>query len=61
MLVAAIVWLAYSLWEFALQIFTPEVNIRVDPLPFCPILPIIGVLGLAFGLARETLTLSPGS
>ena len=52
-LVAAIVWLAYPLWEFALQIFAPEVNIRVDLLPFYPILLISGVLGIAFGLASR--------
>ena len=42
-LVAAIVWIAYSLWEFALQIFTPEVNIRVDLLLFYTIVLITGV------------------
>jgi hypothetical protein len=60
-LVAAIVWLAYSLWEFALQIFTPEVNIRVDLLLFYPILLITGVLGLAFGLASRKGDSEPGS
>ena len=46
MLVAAILWLAYPLWEFALQIFAPEVNIRVDLLLFYPILLITGVFRL---------------
>jgi hypothetical protein len=52
-LVAAVVWLAYPLWEFARQIFAPEINIRVDLLLFYPILLITGVLGLAFGLASR--------
>ena len=60
-LVAAIVWLAYPLWEFALQIFAPEVNIRVDLLLFYPILLITGVLGLAFGLASRKGDSQPGS
>jgi hypothetical protein len=60
-LVAAIVWLAYPLWEFALQIFAPEVNIRVDLLLFYPILLITGVLGLAFGLASRKGDSEPGS
>jgi hypothetical protein len=54
-----IVWLAYPLWEFALQIFAPEVNIRVDLVLFHPILLITGVLGHAFGLASREVTLSP--
>jgi hypothetical protein len=60
-LVAAIIWLAYPLWEFALQIFAPEVNIRVDLLLFYPILLITGVLGLAFGLASRKGDSEPGS
>jgi hypothetical protein len=59
-LVAAI-WLAYPLWEFALQIFAPEVNIRVDLLLFYPILLITGVLGIAFGLASSKGGSDPGS
>jgi hypothetical protein len=60
-LVAAILWLAYPLWEFALQIFAPEVNIRVDLLLLYPILLITGVLGLAFGLASRRGDSEPGS
>ena len=59
-LVAAIVWLAYPLWEFALQIFAPEVNIRVDLLLFYPILLITGVFGIAFGLASRKSDSEPG-
>lgn len=59
-LVAAI-WLAYPLWEFAFQIFAPEVNIRVDLLLFYPILLITGVLGIAFGLASRKGGSDPGS
>lgn len=59
--VAAIVWLAYSLWEFVLQIFIPEVNTRVDLLPLYPILLITGVLGIAFGLASKKGESEPGS
>ena len=60
-LVAAIVWLAYPLWEFALQIPAPDVNIRVDLLLIYPILLITGVLGLAFGLASRKGDSEPGS
>jgi hypothetical protein len=60
-LVAAIVCLAYPLWEFALQILAPEVNIRVDLVLFYPILLITGVLGLAFGLASSKGDSEPGS
>ena len=60
LLVAAIVWLAYPLWEFALQIFASEVNIRVDLLHFYPILLITGVLGIAFGLASRKGDSEPG-
>ena len=49
------------LWEFALQIFAPEVNIRVDLLLFHPILLITGVLGFAFGLASRKGERGPGS
>ena len=50
-LVAAILWLAYALWEFAVQIFTPESNIRADLVIFYPILFLAGVIGLLFGLS----------
>ena len=60
-LVAAIVWLAYPLWEFALQIFAPEVTIRVDLLLFYPILLVTGVLGIAFGLASRKSESGSGS
>ena len=60
-LTAAIVWLAYPMWEFALQIFAPEVNIRVDLLLFYPILLITGVLGFAFGLGSRKGEPGPGS
>ena len=55
-LVAAIVWLAYPLWEFA-----PEVTIRVDLLLFYPILLVTGVLGIAFGLASRKSESGSGS
>ena len=47
------------LWEFALQIFIPQVNIRVDLLLFYPILLITGSLVSRLALPRERVTLGP--
>jgi hypothetical protein len=60
-LVAAILWLAYALWEFAVQIFSPEANIRVDLLLFYPILLIAGVIGLGLGIGSGKRESRPGS
>jgi hypothetical protein len=60
-LVAAILWLAYALWEFAVQIFSPEANIRVDLLLFYPILLIAGVIGLGLGIGSGKRESKPGS
>jgi hypothetical protein len=60
-LVAAILWLAYALWEFAVQIFSPEANIRVDLLLFHPILLIAGVIGLGLGIGSGKRESRPGS
>jgi hypothetical protein len=60
-LVAAILWLAYALWEFAVQIFSPEANIRVDLLLFYPILLIAGVIGLGLGIGSGKRASKPGS
>jgi hypothetical protein len=60
-LVAAILWLAYALWEFAVQIFSPEANIRVDLLLFYPILLIAGVIGLGLGIGSGRRESRPGS
>jgi len=38
---AAIAWGLFSLWEFLVQIRTPEANIRVDLLVICPGLAIL--------------------
>jgi hypothetical protein len=59
-LVAAILWLAYALWEFAVQIFSPEANIRVDLLLFYPILLIAGVIGLGLGIGSGKRESRPG-
>jgi hypothetical protein len=59
-LVAAILWLAYALWEFAVQIFSPEANIRVDLLLFYPILLIAGVIGLGLGIGSGKRESKPG-
>jgi hypothetical protein len=59
-LVAAILWLAYALWEFAVQIFSPEANIRVDLLRFYPILLIAGVIGLGLGIGSGKRESRPG-
>jgi hypothetical protein len=60
-LVAAILWLAYALWEFAVQIFSPEANIRVDLLLFYPILLIAGVIGLGLGIGSGKRESKPGN
>lgn len=60
-LVAAILWLAYALWEFGVQIFTPEANIRVDLLFSYPILLIALALGLWFGLRSRKSGAKPGT
>lgn len=41
MLVAAAAWVLYAVWEFAVNVRTPEANIRVDLLVIWPSLAIL--------------------
>ncbi|MEO9612459.1 MAG: hypothetical protein ABJG86_10395 [Nitratireductor sp.] len=50
--VAAALWLAYALWETAVQIMTPEANIRVDLLVIAPILVVVSLAALALFLRK---------
>jgi hypothetical protein len=44
LLVAALAWTAWFLWEWAIRAFSPEANIRADLLL---ILPVVGLASLA--------------
>jgi|GEM_PF-1508007 len=46
LLLAAVLWIGYALWEAGVQWFTPEADIRVDLLVIYPLLAIVTVLAL---------------
>ena len=47
----AMIWIAYALWEGAVQYFTPATNIRIDLLLIWPVLLVASLLFLV-GLLR---------
>lgn len=46
MLMAALAWLGYALWEWVVLVQSPEANIRVDLLLLWPILAILTIWAL---------------
>jgi len=46
MLIASIAWGLYGVWEWLVQIRTPEANIRVDLVVMWPVLAIFSLLAL---------------
>jgi hypothetical protein len=46
LLVAAVAWALYTVWEWLVQVRTPEANIRVDLLVIWPALAIISAWAL---------------
>ena len=58
MLMAALAWAGYAVWEWAVLVQTPEADIRVDLLVLWPLLAILTVwalikLGLALAMRRK--------
>jgi hypothetical protein len=51
LLVAAVAWAVYAVWELLILLWTPEANIRVDLLVIWPVLAILSVWAL-FRLLR---------
>lgn len=49
---AAVLWLAYAVWETLVQILTPEANIRVDLLVIAPVLVVVSLAALALFLRK---------
>ncbi len=43
LLIAAVAWGLYALWEWLVQVRTPEANIRVDLMLIWPVLVILSV------------------
>ena len=48
LLAPAIGWLAWALWEWGIQTFSPEANIRVDLLLIIPIILILTSYGIVY-------------
>lgn len=48
LLFPAIGWLAWAVWEWGVQTFSPEANIRVDLLLIMPIMLILTSYGIVF-------------
>ena len=46
LLVAAVAWVLYAVWEFLVNVRTPEANIRVDLLVIWPALAILSALAI---------------
>ncbi len=46
LLVAAIAWLGWAVWEWAVTTFSPEANIRVDLLLLIPLVLIASLVGV---------------
>ncbi len=46
LLVAATAWMAWAIWEWAVTIFSPEANIRVDLLLLIPLVLIASLAGV---------------
>jgi hypothetical protein len=51
-LVAAILWVAYALWEYSVRVFSPDSDIRVDLLLIYPVLAATTLLAVWSGLRR---------
>ena len=51
-LVAAVLWLAYPGWEFAVKETSPDANIRVDLLLIYPLLTIATLAAVWFGFRK---------
>lgn len=51
---AGVLWVAYALWEGAVQWFTPEADIRVDLLLFYPVLAVASLWALVVFLRPRT-------
>lgn len=47
MLVAALTWLGYAVWEWVVLLHTPEANIRMDLLLLWPLLAILTIWALS--------------
>jgi hypothetical protein len=50
LLAAVVAWAVYAAWEWAVQIRTPEANIRVDLLLIWPVLAIVSAWSLVRAL-----------
>ena len=50
LLAAVVAWVVYAAWEWAVQIRTPEANIRVDLLLIWPVLAIVSAWSLVRAL-----------
>lgn len=46
LLVASVAWLAYALYEAAVQLYTPEADLRADLLLIWPLLVLISLYAL---------------
>jgi hypothetical protein len=50
LLAAVVAWAAYAAWEWAVQVRTPEANIRFDLLLIWPVLAVVSVWSLVRAL-----------
>lgn len=51
-LVAAVLWVAYALWEYCIRVFSPDSDIRVDLLLIYPVLAVATLLAVWSVLRR---------
>lgn len=54
LLVPAVGWLAWAIWEWAIRVFTPEANIRVDLLLILPLILILTGYGIVYLFRGKT-------
>ena len=54
LLAAAVTWALYALWEWAVQVRTPEANIRVDLLVIWPALAVLSARALFRSLRQRS-------
>lgn len=56
LLIPAVAWGLYALWEWAVTTFSPEADIRVDMLLIVPLLIVATIAGLVLPLVGRTRT-----
>ena len=53
-LIAAVLWVAYLAWEYAIKETSPDANIRVDLLLVYPVLLVMTIAAVWFGFRNAS-------